>query len=34
MKKEAKVTAFRKYLADEEIVLAIVKCKSMRFDQL
>lgn len=27
IKKEAKVAAFRKYLADEEIVLAIVKCK-------
>lgn len=32
MKKEAKVAAFRKYLADEEIVLAIVKCKSIRFE--
>ena len=27
MKKEAKIAEFRNYLADEQVVLAMVKCK-------
>ena len=27
MKKEAKIADFRNYLADEQVVLAMVKCK-------
>ena len=30
LKKEAKISEFRKYLADNEVVLAFVKCKFAR----
>ena len=30
LKKEAKIADFRNYLADEQVVLGLVKCKQLR----
>ncbi len=34
MKKDAKVKSFREYLADNDVVLAIVKCKHNFFNSV